>query len=64
VIEQISSPYCENTADFGGVAKDWWMSAIGEYQWDVDPTSVFIQDDIIYPNYKRYHVYMRKNSND
>lgn len=60
-IEQVNSPFCEDRNDFGGVAKEWWRSAVKEYEWDVDPDSIVFQDDTIYPKYKRYHVYMRKN---
>ena len=62
-IENGAESLCENPADWGGVDKTWWKQAIREYQWDVDPDSLYIEDEVPTKNWKdtRYHVMMRKN---
>ena len=51
---------CLSLVASGGVSKSWWTSvAIERYNWPIDPTSIFMEDDHIY-TFKRYHVFMRK----
>jgi len=45
----------------GGVAKSWWPIAIERYNWPVDPDSIMMEDDLVFPvSIGRYHVFMRK----
>eukprot|EP01083_Nonionella_stella_P000472 1339_1 len=61
IIEQVSLPYCQDNTDYGGVALEWWEMAIDEYGWDIDPTSITMENDTLYPgDPSRYHVFMRK----
>ena len=62
-IENGAESLCSNSADWGGVDKTWWKEAIREYKWDVDPDSLYIEDEVPTKNWKdtRYHVMMRKN---
>lgn len=48
--------------DWGGVDKKWWSNAISTYNWNVDPSSLVIQDEKTTKEWKypRYHVFMRK----
>lgn len=59
IIEQVSMPICDESYDWGGVAQEWWETAIDEYHWDVQPESIVHEKDSIFKN--RYHVFMRKN---
>lgn len=60
IIEQVSAAYCEAFFDWGGVRKDWWqeMASNNTYGWNVDPSSLRIEDDTIFRD--RYHVFMLK----
>jgi hypothetical protein len=59
IIEQVSFPMFEAPFDWGGVAPTFWKDAVGRYGWDVERSSIEMQDDTIFR--KRYHVFMRKN---
>ena len=61
IIESVSHSLCtHNLTDWGGVDKEWWLStAISRYGWNVDPSSVLIEDYRL--NGQRYNVIMRKN---
>lgn len=59
IIEQVSVPYCDEYLDWGGVNQTFWRTGITKYGWDIDPTSLVIEDDTIFT--QRYHVFMRKN---
>jgi len=61
-IENGAESLCTNPKDWGGVDKSWWKGAINTYKWDVDPDSLFFEDEVPTENWKdkRYHVMMRK----
>ena len=61
IVEQVSQAYCDDFSDWGGVRKEWWkdMAAKNTYGWNVDPSSIVIAPDEVFPN--RYHVFMLKN---
>jgi len=63
IVEQVSDPYCD-AQQFdewgGGVPYSFWPDAIGQFQWDVDPTSIEFEMDTLFQKH-RYHVFMRKN---
>jgi hypothetical protein len=58
IIESNMLPLCEEFDDMGGVSKTWWSEAITTYRWDVDPTSLVLEDDTVVGG--RYHVAMQK----
>ncbi|KAL7566470.1 hypothetical protein ACA910_000946 [Epithemia clementina (nom. ined.)] len=60
IIEQVSQSVCTYWDDWGGVDKDYWSQAIEDYDWDVDASSLEIED-AIGSQEGRYHVFMRKN---
>jgi SAM-dependent methyltransferase len=63
VIEQVSDPFCDaQVMDEwgGGVSRTFWHDAITHYNWDVDPESLDIESDSLFPDSRRYHVFMRK----
>jgi hypothetical protein len=62
IIESVASPYCDSTLEWGGVATGWWKEAVTEYDWDVDPDSLEIGEDLLF--YGRHHVFMRKKGLD
>jgi putative lipase involved disintegration of autophagic bodies len=59
IVEQASYPSCDNTHDWGGVAKDWWYIALEKYGWDVDVDSIEMMGETLYLN-GRCIVFMRK----
>lgn len=59
IVEQVSLPLCNAYFDWGGVHPHWWKPAIDSYGWDVDPTSLTMENDTIFK--QRYHVFLRKN---
>jgi hypothetical protein len=63
IVEQVSYPYCDSfyIDDWGGVAKDFWKSAVQRYQWDINVDSIEIENDSLMTA-SRYHVFMRKNN--
>jgi hypothetical protein len=62
IIESIARAYCEILDDLGGVEKNWWKGAIIKYNWGVDPESLEYGEDLNIEG--RYHVFMRKKTND
>ena len=60
IVEQVSVPYCNDIDDWGGVSQDFWRSGVGNYGWDIDPSSIEMEDDKVFAE-TRYHVFMRKN---
>jgi hypothetical protein len=62
IIEHTTPPLCENSCsgNYGGVAREWWPRAIAEYSWDVDPKSLVMMNDTIWPMCGRYHLLMRR----
>jgi len=42
IIEDVDTPICNESSEWGGVATDWWKDAVEEYGWDVDPSSIDI----------------------
>jgi len=40
--EDVDTPICNESSEWGGVATDWWKDAVEEYGWDVDPSSIDI----------------------
>lgn len=63
IVEQVSQPKCDDFDDWGGVPKNWWIETAqnNTYGWNVDPSSVVLEDDTIFSG--RYHVFMLKNGN-
>ena len=61
IIEEISSPYCSDMRDWGGVSRDWWYGAAKKYDWDIDIESIEMEGDTVFSKLTRYHVFMRKN---
>jgi hypothetical protein len=63
IVEQVSLPKCNDFSDWGGVLKEWWVETAknNTYGWNVDPSSVEIENDTIFGT--RYHVFMLKNGN-
>ena len=61
IVEEVSSEYCTNMRDWGGVSQSWWYDAISKYKWDIDNTTIEFVQDTVFPKLSRYHVYMRKN---
>lgn len=63
IVEQVPSAYCSNGLDAwgGGVSHAFWEQAIEEYSLDVDVASVEFESDILFPDYRRYNVFMRKS---
>lgn len=61
IVEQVSPAYCDAVFDWGGVKREWWhdMATNNTYGWNVDPTSLVIEDDTLFR--ERYHVFMLKN---
>jgi len=74
IVEHVSVSYCDlgetddddeeggvSSAGAGGVRKEWWSetATLNTFGWDIDPTSVIIEDDTIFQG--RYHVFMLKN---
>ena len=57
--EDVDTPVCDESSEWGGVATSWWKFAVDEYGWDVDPDSIEIVEAAWYPH--RYNVFMRKN---
>lgn len=59
LLENLSGPYCEGFHDGGGVAREWWATAVDEQkEWEVAPASLFIGDDHL--REWRYHVAMKR----
>lgn len=58
IVEQVSYPLCEAPFDWGGVAQEFWKTAIEDYGWPIDPDSIVMVDDTLFK--RRYHVYMEK----
>ena len=61
IIEQVSQPYCTDTEDWGGVPAGFWKAGITKYGWDIDISSITMEDDEVFKT-TRYHVFMKKNS--
>jgi SAM-dependent methyltransferase len=59
-IESGAPSICSAT-DAGGVDREWWRKK-AIHDWDVDSESIFF-GDFLHPNFRRYHVMMRKNDN-
>jgi hypothetical protein len=59
IIEQVFFPLCEAIFDWGGVAPTFWKGAVRKYDWDVERSSIEMEDDTIFR--RRYQVFMRKN---
>jgi len=61
IVESARESLCKGTYGWGGVDMDWWKVAIETYSWDVDPTSLIIQQVPTSQEWHyRYHVMMRK----
>mmetsp|Transcript_39823 Transcript_39823/g.119772 ORF Transcript_39823/g.119772 Transcript_39823/m.119772 type:complete len:157 (-) Transcript_39823:199-669(-) len=63
--EMNAESLCRSGGDFGGVDKEWWNEDTAEeYGWDVDPSSIVMEDVLSMPGWPgdRYHVAMRKRS--
>lgn len=63
VVEHVSDPYCDSEYmdDWaGGVDRSFWRNAIVQYNWEIDPESLELESDDLFPNKRRYHVFMRK----
>jgi len=58
-LEDVDTPVCDESSEWGGVATSWWKFAVNEYGWDVEPDSIEIVEAAWYPH--RYNVFMRKN---
>jgi hypothetical protein len=67
-IEQITDPtFCLNDTNAisniswsGGVSQSFWRNGIERYNWNIDPTSIEIETDTLFPNQHHYHVMMKK----
>jgi len=60
IIEQVALPKCIQLDDWGGVSKDWWKVAIHKYGWEVDETTIYMDDMFPGTENDRYHVSMQK----
>jgi hypothetical protein len=64
IVESVQQPFCKPhpVPGEGGVSKQWWLGAIEKYNWDIDPDSLAIEDDILLDGRnERYSVFMKKN---
>ena len=58
IVESITGWECQQNPNVFGLLPSWWSTAIGQYEWPVDPTSLTVQNDTVIPN--RYHVFLKK----
>jgi hypothetical protein len=68
IIEYVGQPYCSSSDNWTttpgvnvGVAKRFWKDAIVQYKWNINPDSLEIIDDVLFPS--TYHVFMKTVAN-
>lgn len=54
IVEFVSFPFCDGSADVGGVKQNFWAKMDG-----INRSSILFEDDLL--SKTRYHVYMEKN---
>lgn len=65
ILQNVLNSYCsapEADPLGAGVPASFWLQGAEEYGWDVDPESIAVASDALFPNRQRYHVFMKKTS--